>query len=263
MTKIMEEVLKRVNNGETVALVTIVEAKGSIPGEVGSKMVINNSGLIAGTIGGGIIEAKVIEKAKEAIESGENQSLNYHLTKEEAKLDKGIICGGELKIFIDILKPKEEVVIFGAGHIGLCLSKLAKIVGFEVIIIDERKEFANQERFSEAKQIINKKPGKALNNIKITPFTYVVIVTKGHLEDEEALFSVINLNVGYIGMIGSSKKNEVIFQHLKEKGISEEKIKKVYTPIGVDIGAQTPEEIAISIMAEIIRVKRKKSSKQR
>lgn len=258
MLEILKEALERVNNSETVALVTIVEANGSIPGEVGAKMVVNKSGLVIGTIGGGIAEAKVIEEAKKAIKSGRNQSLSYHLTKEESELGEGAICGGEMKIFIDILKPKEEVLIFGAGHIAVCLSKLAKMVGFRVIIVDERKEFANRARFPEVDRIVIKEAGKALNNVKVTSSTYVVIVTKGHLQDEEALFSVINLGVGYIGMIGSSKKNEVIFQHLKEKGITEEKIKKVYTPIGIDIGAQTPEEIAVSIIAEIIRVKRKK-----
>ena len=255
MSEILKEALERVGKGETIALVTIVETKGSTPREVGAKMVTGKDGLIAGTIGGGITEAKVIEEVKQALKEGKGNLITYHLTKEQAALDEGAICGGEMKIFIDILQPKEEVLIFGAGHIAVCVSKLAKMVGFKVTIIDERKEFANRARFPEVDRIIIKEAGKALNNVKVTSSTYVVIVTKGHLQDEEALFSVINLGVGYIGMIGSSKKNEVIFQHLKEKGIIEEKIKKVYTPIGIDIGAQTTEEISVSIIAEIIRVK--------
>jgi xanthine dehydrogenase accessory factor len=258
MSEVLKEALKRIDKGEVIALVTIVEAEGSTPRERGAKMAVGRDGLISGTIGGGIVEAKVIEAAKKAIKRGKKQSLHYNLNKEETKLDEGAICGGELKIFIDILKPKEEIIIFGAGHIGFYLSKLAKIIGIKVSIVDERMDFANRERFPEAEQIITEKAGIALNQVKITPSSYVVIVTKGHQHDEEALLSVINRNVGYIGMIGSGTKNEVIFQHLREKGITEGKIKKVFTPIGIDIGAQTPEEIAVSIIAEIIQVKRNK-----
>ena len=258
MSEILKEALGRINKGETIALVTIIETKGSTPREVGAKMVVGKDGLIAGTIGGGITEARVIEEAKQALKEGEGKLLDYHLTKEQAALDEGAICGGEMKVFIDILQPKEEVLIFGAGHIAVCLSKLAKMVGFRVIIIDERKEFANRARFPEVDRIIIKEAGKALTNVKVTSSTYVVIVTKGHLQDEEALFSVINLGVGYIGMIGSCKKNATVFQRLTKKGISQEELDKVHTPIGIDINAQTPEEIAVSIMAEIIQVRRKK-----
>ncbi len=144
MSEVLKEALGRIDRGETIALVTIVETKGSTPREVGAKMVVGKDGLIAGTIGGGITEARVIEEAKQALKEGKGKLLNYHLTKEQAALDEGAICGGEMKVFIDILQPKEEVLIFGAGHIAACVSKLAKTVGFKVTIIDDRKEFANQ-----------------------------------------------------------------------------------------------------------------------
>jgi len=258
MSEILKETLGRIDRGETIALVTIVETKGSTPREVGVKMVVDKDGLIAGTIGGGITEARVIDEAKQALKEGKGKLLDYHLTKEQAVLDEGTICGGDMKIFIDILQPKEEVLIFGAGHIAVCLSKLAKMVGFKVTIIDDREEFANRARFPEVDRIIIEEAGKALTNVKVTSSTYVVIVTKGHLQDEEALFSVINLGVGYIGMIGSSKKNATVFQRLTKKGISQEELDRVHTPIGIEINAQTPEEIAVSIMAEIIQVRRKK-----
>ncbi|MEA3453679.1 MAG: XdhC/CoxI family protein [Candidatus Caldatribacteriota bacterium] len=258
MSEVLKEALGRINRGETIALVTIVETKGSTPREVGAKMVVGKDGLIAGTIGGGITEARAIEEAKQVLKEGKGKLLNYHLTKEQAALNEEAICGGDMKVFIDILQPKEEILIFGAGHIAVCLSKLAKMVGFRVIIVDERKEFANRARFPEVDQIIIKEADKALTNFKITSFTYVVIVTKGHLQDEEALFSVINLDAGYIGMIGSCKKNATVFQRLAKKGISQEELDKIHTPIGIDINAQTPEEIAVSIMAEIIQVRRKK-----
>jgi len=258
MLEVLKEALKRIDKGETIALVTVVDSEGSTPSGIGTKMLVNKDGLVAGTIGGGITEAKIIKEAKEAIKEGKERFLAYHLTKEESARGEGAICGGDMKIFIDILQPREEILIFGAGHIAMYLSKLAKIVGFRVTVIDERKEFANQERFPEADQIITEKISKALNYAKITSSNYAIIVTKGHLQDEEVLNLVIQSNAAYIGMIGSPKKNEAVFQHLREKGVREERINKVYSPIGIDIGAQTPEEIAVSIIAEIIKIKRKK-----
>ena len=258
MSEVLKEALKRIDKGETIALVTIVEIRGSTPRERGAKMIVGKDGLIAGTIGGGATEARVIEEAKQATKEGKGRFLAYHLTKEEAALDKGAICGGDMKVFIDVLQPKEEVLIFGAGHIAVCLSKLAKMVGFRVIIIDDREEFANKERFPEADEIIAEDTEKALRHLNIAPSTYIIVVTRGHLKDEEVLASVVRSSAAYIGMIGSYKKNATVFQHLKEQGISAQELKKVHAPIGMDIGAQTPEEIAVSIIAEIIQVRRKK-----
>jgi len=258
MTEILREALKRVNTGETIALVTVIETKGSTPREVGAKMLVNKDSLVAGTIGGGITEARVIEEAKQALREGKGRLLAYHLTKEQAALDEGAICGGDMKVFIDVLQPKEEVLIFGAGHVAVCVSKLAKMVGFKVTIIDDREEFANQDRFPEADEIVTEDIGRALTHIKITPSTYIIVLTRGHLKDKEVLGSVIRLGAAYVGMIGSQKKNAIIFQQLTEKGVSQEELNKVHAPIGIDIKAQTPEEIAVSIMAEIIQVRREK-----
>jgi len=257
MSEILKEAFGRMDKGETIALVTVVESKGSTPREIGTKMLVNKNGLVAGTIGGGMTEAKVIEEAKQALKEGKGKLLIYHLTKEQAALDEGAICGGEMKVFIDILQPKEEVLIFGAGHIAICVSKLAKMVGFKVAIIDDREEFANKDRFPEADEIVTEDIERALTHIKITPSTYIIIVTRGHLQDQEVLASVIKSKAAYLGMIGSRKKNATIFQQLTEKGIFQEELNKVHAPIGIDIKAQTPEEIAISIIAEIIQVRRK------
>ena len=258
MSEILKEALRRIDRGEIIAWVTVVETKGSTPREVGAKMLVNKDGLISGTIGGGITEAKVIEEAKQALREGKGKLLTYRLTKEQAALDEGAICGGEMKVFIDILQPKEKVLIFGAGHIAVCVSKLAKTVGFKVTIIDDRKEFANQDRFPEADEIIAEDTEKALTHLNITPSSYIIVLTRGHLKDEEVLGSVIRSNATYIGMIGSRKKNATVFQHLEEQGISQDELAKIHAPIGIDIKAQTPEEIAVSIVAEIIQVRRKK-----
>lgn len=258
MSETLKEALERISKGETVALATIVETKGSTPREVGAKMLVGKDGLIVGTIGGGITEAKVIEEVKQSLKEGKGKLITYHLTKEQAALDEGAICGGDMKIFIDVLQPKEEVLIFGAGHIAVCVSRLAKMVGFKVTVVDSRKEFANQDRFPDADEIIAEDTEKALTHLKITPSTYIIVLTRGHLKDEEVLGSVIKSGAAYIGMIGSRKKNSTVFQHLEEQGISAQELKEVHAPIGVDIGAQTPEEIAVSIMAEIIQVRKQK-----
>lgn len=262
MPEILKEALSRMEKGETIAIVTVVETKGSSPRKTGAKMLVSNDGLTSGTIGGGITEAKVIEEAKQALKEGKGMFLTYHLTKEQAALEEGAICGGEMKIFIDILQPKEEVLIFGAGHIAVCVSKLAKMVGFKVTIVDDRKEFANQDRFPEADKIIVKETKEALTYFNINPSTYIIVLTRGHLKDEEVLTSVIRSGAAYIGMIGSRKKNTTIFQRLAKKGISQEELKKVHAPIGIDIGAQTPEEIAVSIIAQIIQYRGSHKSKQ-
>jgi len=258
MSEILKEAFERIDKGETVALVTVIETKGSTPRKIGAKMLVNKDGLAFGTIGGGITEGKVIEEVKQALKEGKRKLLTYRLTKEQAALDEGAICGGEMKVFIDILQPKEEVLIFGAGHIAVCASKLAKMVGFKVIIIDDRKEFASQDRFPEADEVIAEETEEALYHLNITPSTYIIVLTRGHLKDEDVLASVIRSGAAYIGMIGSQKKNATIFQHLIKKGISQEVVNKVHAPIGIDIGAQTPEEIAVSIMAEIIQIRRNK-----
>jgi len=256
MSEILKEALRRIDRSEIIAWVTVVETKGSTPREVGAKMLVNKDGLISGTIGGGITEAKVIEETKQALREGKGKLLTYRLTKEQAALDEGAICGGEMKVFIDILQPKEKVLIFGAGHIAVCVSKLAKTVGFKVTIIDDRKEFANQDRFPEADEIIAEDTEKALTHLNITPSSYIIVLTRGHLKDEEVLGSVIRSGAAYIGMIGSRKKNATVFQHLEEQGISQVELAKIHAPIGIDIKAQTPEEIAVSIVAEIIQVRR-------
>ena len=258
MTEILKEAFERIDKGETVALVTIVKTKGSVPRNVGVKMLINKDGLIAGTIGGGITEAKVIKEAKQALKEGRGKLLFYHLTKEQAALDEGAICGGEINVFIDVLKPKEEALIFGAGHIAISVSRLAKLVGFKVVIIDDRKEFANKNRFPQADEIIVEEVENALTYLNINSSSYIIVLSRGHLKDEEVLNLVIGSSAAYIGVIGSREKNGTIFQHLIQKGISQDELAKVHAPIGIDIGAQTPEEIAVSIIAEIICVKRRK-----
>jgi len=188
----------------------------------------------------------------------ENRSriATYKLNQEEAG-GLGMLCGGETTLYIDVIVPPESLVIVGAGHVSRPLAAMAKITGFSVTVLDDREEFCNRERFPEADALLVGEMGSLLEKISMGKNSYVVIVTRGHAYDEAALEKIIGTGASYIGMIGSKNKVKKIFQNLLEKGIPEERLRQVHAPIGLDIGAKTAEEIAVSILAEIISVKNK------
>lgn len=259
---VIEELVEFLERGRAVALATIVSARGSAPRkEPGTKMLVALDGYVKGTIGGGVLEARVVEDAKGAIREGRSRLVSYRLTPEAAG-GMGLLCGGEVDVFIDVFRSNPVLVIVGAGHVALPLCRMAKIVGFEVVVLDDREEFANSERFPEADGIVVGDYEISLGGLDITPSTYIVIVTRGHQYDELALRSVISSNAAYIGMIGSKKKVSAVLDRLRADGVSEDLIQGVHAPIGLSIGADTPEEIAVSIMAEIIQVMRKGSKRE-
>jgi xanthine dehydrogenase accessory factor len=182
--------------------------------------------------------------------------LHFNLTEEEVAGD-GMLCGGTMDIFIEPILSEPTLFIFGAGHISLSISKIAKIVGFKVIVVDDRAEFANVERFPDADQLFAENFSEAFSKLKVNRSSYIVIVTRGHKFDKKVLEWAIKSEACYLGMIGSKKKNDTIFSNLQSKGVSKKLLESVHAPIGLDIHAETPEEIAVSIMAEIINVRRK------
>jgi len=250
--EIYELIAEKVRKDEKIAVVTIVGAKGSSPRGVGSMMVVDIQGkLLSGTIGGGLLEEKSKEEARLCIKKGISKLTSYSLDKEadgENVLD--MICGGEADVFIQVLSKQKKLLIIGGGHIGLVLYKLASIVGFNVSVIDNRKEFADKARFPSA-TVLHGDVKTILKDYDIDINTSVVIVSHGHRSDEAALGCVVKKDAGYIGMIGSVEKNAQCFGHLLEKGITQRQLNKVYAPIGLDIGGDGPEEIALAIMAEI------------
>ena len=239
-----------------VALVTVIETQGSVPREVGAKMIVQLDGKIHGTIGGSKVEALVIKEAREVITSGRAKIVSHDLFdgKEEGT---GMICGGAMKFFIDPIDVLERVYIFGGGHVGLHVAFFTKKVGFEYVVIDDRAEFASRERFPEALNLVVDDPGSVAKELMVTDNDYVVIATRGHKDDYNVLRGVIGKPARYIGMIGSRTKRDQIFSKLlTENGVSEDLLKSVHSPIGIAIGAETPEEIAVSIVAELIKVRR-------
>lgn len=256
MEDIFEEIVNIRREGGSAALATITVVAGSTPRKEGSKMLIRSDGSILGTVGGGSLEARVCREAMKVIEDGESRVLHFDLTGKEAAKG-GMICGGKSEVFVEPIISNPCLYVFGGGHISFFITKIAKMVGFRVVVTDDRAEFANRERFPDADEIIAENFSSAFQKLTINKSSYIVIVTRGHLHDEKVMEWAVKTDARYIGMIGSKKKKQTLFSNLQAKGISKDVLEKVYAPIGLEIEAETPEEIAVSIMAEVIKVRRK------
>jgi xanthine dehydrogenase accessory factor len=252
----LAEALQR---GEEVALVTITSSTGSTPQRVGAKMLVFADGRTVGTIGGGCYENDAFWKAREAIKARKPQNVKYELTDDFAE-ESGLICGGQMEVFIEPVEPAPDVYVFGAGHVGYFLARMAHEVGFRVHVIDDREKFASAERFPQGVDVIVDDIPGWLSNNTLPPTAYAVIVTRGHRHDLDALRALAARGVRYLGLIGSRAKVKRVFDALLEEGTNPEALRPVHAPIGLDIGAITPQEIAVSILAELIAVKHGKLS---
>jgi xanthine dehydrogenase accessory factor len=257
MNSIYDEIVKIRSEGESAAVATVTSVKGSAPRGEGSKMLIKSDGKIIGSVGGGSAEAQVMQEAMKVMSDGKARMLRYDLTGKDAAKG-GMICGGNMEVFIEPIISDPVLYVFGGGHISFSISKIGKMLGFRVVVIDDRQEFANPRRFPEADETIARDIEMVIPELKINKSSYIVIVTRGHILDERVLEWAIRTNAKYIGMIGSRKKNAIVFSHLESRGVSRELLETVHAPIGLDINAETPEEIAVSILAEIIMVRREK-----
>ena len=247
-----------VAQGQPFALCTVVRVEGSTPRDIGSKMIVYADGRTEGTVGGGKMEALVIEAAVWAITEGRSCLVSHQL-HDVQEGDPGI-CGGSIEVFIDVAAPQPTLLLVGAGHVALPAAQMAHMSGFRVVVLDDRADMASEERFPQAAERIAADIVQTLRNYTVTPQTYIVIVTRGHALDEEALREVIGSPAAYVGMIGSRRKVKVIMDHLREEGVDETLIQWVHSPIGLDIGSETPAEIAVSIVAELIAVRRGKGT---
>jgi xanthine dehydrogenase accessory factor len=247
----LTEALER---GEEVALVTIVSSTGSTPQRVGAKMLVYADGRTVGTIGGGCYENDAFWKARETIKARRPLNVKYELTDDIAE-ETGLICGGQMEVFIEPVEPSPDVYIFGAGHVGYFLGRMAHDTGFRVHVIDDREKFASTERFGEGIDVIVDDIPTWLMNHQLPPTAYAVVVTRGHKHDIDALRALTASPLRYVGLIGSRAKVKRIFDALRDEGTSSAMLRQVHAPIGLDIGAITPQEIAVSILAELIAVK--------
>ncbi|MDE3150057.1 MAG: XdhC family protein [Acidobacteriota bacterium] len=253
---IYEEIVKLRSEGRKGAVATIVNVRGSIPSFKSAKMLVRDDGSIAGTIGGGCVEAEVWQAAREVIAAEKPRTLTFDLN-QDPKYDTGLVCGGTLEIFIEPVLPPALLYIFGAGHVALELYRTAKNAGFDVVVADDREAYANRERFPGAREVIAEDFDRALAGLHPCESSYIVIVTRGHRDDMRVLRWAVQTPARYIGMVGSKRKAITVFRALTAEGLKPELFDRVHSPVGLDIGAITPEEIAVSITAEIIALRRR------
>lgn len=299
MLELIDEIVRRLDAGEAVALCAVVDARGSTPQSKGAAMVVMANGQSLGTLGGGCVEADVRVRAlKMLAEAGERPDGVFQFKlNHDFGWDDGLICGGLMDIAIRILRtrvdvqpllemrqtllrrenayfamqtvdeqggarsfeiefvPSPRLVIAGAGHVGAALASLASSIGFETLVIDDRQDMVTPNRFPTSRGIVGDIE-RELRSLKVDPQTYLVVVTRGHKHDGAALAAIINSPAKYIGMIGSKRKVRTVIEELAKLGVSRDKLLRVQAPIGLELGAVTPAEIAVSIAAQLIAVRR-------
>ena len=252
---VYEEITRLRQQGRRGALATIINVRGSIPSFETAKMLVRDDGSIVGTIGGGCVEAEVWQAARGVMQSEKPQTLKFNLNNDP-KYDTGLVCGGTLEIFVEPVLPVSTLYIFGAGHVAWNLYKVARIAGFDVVVTDDRETYANRERFPEARDIYADEYEHVMAQLAPSESSYIVIVTRGHRDDMRVLRWAAETPARYIGMIGSQRKTIAIYKELEKEGVASERLARVYAPVGIDIGAVTPEEIAVAIVAEMIAIRR-------
>jgi xanthine dehydrogenase accessory factor len=259
---VFEEIVRLRGLGQKCALATIVEVRGSIPSFETAKLLVREDGSMVGTIGGGCVEAEVWTIAREVIETEKPRHLNFNLG-QDAAYDNGLICGGQLEILVEPVLPVPRAYIFGAGHISKSLSKVATLAGFATVVVDDRDTFASRERFPEAAEVHAAEYEEIFPKLAINETGYIVIVTRGHRDDMRVLKLAAATPARYIAMIGSKRKVIGVIRELEKEGVPRAALERLRAPMGLDIGAISPEEIAIAVAAEMIAVRRNPASNWR
>jgi xanthine dehydrogenase accessory factor len=255
LTDIFEEIVALRSRGERAALATIIARRGSTPRRDAAKMLIYDDGRTSGTIGGGCTEAEVCNAARSVIRTGKPNLLSFDLTDDDAE-ESGLICGGTMEVYVEPVLPDPILFVFGAGHIGRCVAEAARNVGFRIAVIDDRVKYANAERFPMAESLYSGPWEETLPRLPISDSSYLVIATRGHNYDLQCLRYAIGTPARYVGLLGSRRKTGLLLSALEKEGIDPALFERVYAPIGLEIGSETPEEIAVSIVAELIAVRK-------
>jgi xanthine dehydrogenase accessory factor len=254
-TDIYEEIVRLRALGRKCALATIVEVAGSIPSFESAKLLVREDGTMLGTIGGGCVEADVWNAARAAMQLERPKLLSFNLSRD-VSYDNGLICGGQLEVFVEPILPVPRVVIFGAGHISLSLARVAALAGFSVTVADDRADYANHQRFPDAAEVHAGAYEEILPGLAVNDYSYLVIVTRGHRDDMRVLKLAATSAARYVAMIGSRRKVLNVVKQLEQEGVPRAALERIHAPMGLAIGAITPEEIAISVAAEMIAVRR-------
>jgi xanthine dehydrogenase accessory factor len=255
MMNIYEEIAACLQRGESCAVATIIACTGSAPRKDHAKMLIFQDGRSSGSIGGGCIEAEVWQIAMKSLNDGEARIQHFDLSSKDAA-EGGLMCGGKLQVYIEPVLPSPRVIIFGGGHVSKSLVQICKLLGFLVSVVEDREAFANKGRFPEADQLIVGEYEKVLAELNVDSHAYILIATRGHEFDLQVTEWAVRTPARYVGLLGSRRKIAIIRKHLIETGVPKENLANLYAPVGLDIGSDTPEEIAISVAAELVMVRK-------
>lgn len=248
---IFQEIVRLRHSGSSAVLVTVIEVRGSTPRREGAKMLVYPDGSISGTVGGGVREGDVITEAKKLFDHGGAKLFEVDFT-EGLVTGKGPVCGGNMKVFMEKLSSQKRAVISGAGHIGWYLHPILKMLEYHTIVIDPRVELNSEERFPGA-DLLQRDFAEGVGDLNLSSEDVIVIVGPGHEDDYQVLPSVLKSAAGYIGMIGSKRKRKEVYDKLIKDGFSESDLERIYSPVGLSIGSESPAEIAVSIAAEVVK----------
>ncbi len=259
MQSIYQALANLEKNNESAALCTVTRSEGSTPRHVGSKMLVSPDGHFVGTVGGGELENRVIKAALESIQNGTTQTLSYTMT-DPSRGDPGV-CGGQVEVFVEPILPAPLIVVIGAGHVGKAVVHLAKWLGYRVAVSDDRAEFCNPESTPGADAYYPVMMNELPKHINIDKRTVLILTTRGSAIDAAGITPLLDSPAAYIGVIGSKRRWATTVKALKDKSVDEANIAKVHSPMGLELQAETPEEIAVSIMAEVMMIKDKGTGK--
>ncbi len=254
MLKLAQAILEAMAQNKAAALATVIESAGGLPVQPGVKVLFLTEGDPLGSLGSAALDKVLADKVVTAIEERSSRMVSVFSGQDPRSVGPEKMEG--IEVFIEVFLPRPTLLVVGAGHIAVPLSKMAKLLEFEVIVLDDRASFANRERFPEADQVIAAGFEATLRRLSITRSTFIVLITRGHQHDVESLQEVIDSQAAYIGMIGSRRRVWAVYKLLHDGGMPIDKLKRIHAPIGLDIGAQTPAEIAASIMGEVVKVHR-------
>lgn len=249
-TEFFSQMKMAFNNFRPFVLCTVIENIGSSPGKAGQKMIVYPDSKTLGTVGGGVNEDRVVAEALKVFDDRKPKTVQFNLDNPIDGAEP--VCGGVVKLFLELHAPAPQLVIFGGGHVGKALASVASLVHFDTIVFDEREEYANNERFNGSCRVIHSDYSKLLEKVNIDKNTYLVIMTPGHLKDREVLEKVLRQEFAYCGLICSEKKKKELFEQLIEKGFDKKKVNSIFAPVGIDLQSTTPEEIAIEITAQMV-----------
>ncbi|PYU99890.1 MAG: xanthine dehydrogenase [Acidobacteria bacterium] len=250
-----EEIVEVRRRGQRAALATIVARKGSTPRKDPAKMLVYEDGRQWGSIGGGCTEAEVCREALLVMRIEKPKLLTFDLTEDDAE-ESGLLCGGVMEVYVEPILPDPVLYVFGAGHVGQCVAQVARSIGFKIAVVDDRIKYANPERFPQADTIYVDPWEENFRKLPVNDSSYVLIATRGHNFDLACLRFALHTPAKYIGLLGSRRKTKLLYEALEREGMDPANFERVYAPVGIEIGSETPEEIAISIAAELVAVKK-------